>query len=135
MDNLIFRNYNYIISYNKNIPFYNKSFLISFKKDDFIEVYIKALLNYTNISDKIYVKSIYQLKNNNTILYTNIINHNKYEYFDNHLTINETIFYTFNEDINNLTFLFYFETIKNNISDIKYIFDNNNRLIFKHYGN
>ena len=32
LDNLIFRNYNYIISYNKNIPFYNKSFLVSFKK-------------------------------------------------------------------------------------------------------
>ena len=135
LDNLIFRCYNYTTSYNKDIPFYNKSFNFSFKKNDFIELYIKVLLNYTNIDDRIYLKSIYQIKNNDTILYTNIINHNKYEYFDNHLTINETIFYTFNEDINNLSFLFKFETIKNDISDIKYIFNNNNRLIFKHYSN
>ena len=32
LENLIFRNYNYTISYNKNIPFYNKSFNFSFKK-------------------------------------------------------------------------------------------------------
>ena len=45
------------------------------------------------------------------------------------------MFYTFNEDIDNITFLFKFETIKNDINDIKYIFNNNNRLIFKHYSN
>ena len=78
LDNLIFRGYNYTISYNKDIPFYNKTFNFSFKKNDFIELYIKVLLKYTNIDDKIYVKSIYQIKNNDTILYTNIIDHNKY---------------------------------------------------------
>ena len=135
LDNLIFRGYNYIISYNKAIPFYNKTFNLSFKKNDFIELYIKVLLNYTDINDKIYVKSIYQIKNNDMILYTNIIDHNKYSYFDNYLTIDETMFYTFDEDINNITFSFNFETIKNNINDIKYIFKNNNRLILKHYGN
>ena len=41
---------------------------------------------------------------------------------NNHLTIDETIFYTFEKDINSITFSFNFETIKNNINDIKYIF-------------
>ena len=45
------------------------------------------------------------------------------------------MFYTFDEDIDNITFSFNFETIKNNINDIKYIFKNNNRLILKHFGN
>ena len=46
--------------------------LIFHLKKDFIELYIKFLLNYIDINDKIYVKSIYQIKNNDTILHTNI---------------------------------------------------------------
>ena len=74
-------------------------------------------------------------KNNDTILYTNIIDHTKYSYFDNFLTINETTFFNFDKDINSITFLINFETIKNNINDIKYIFKNNNRLILKNFRN
>ena len=36
-ENLIFRDYNYAILYNQSIPFYNKTFNFSFKKNDFIE--------------------------------------------------------------------------------------------------
>ena len=119
-ENLILREYNYKISYDQPIPFIKK-LLVFHLKNDFIELYIEDLLNYTNINDKIYVKSIYQIKNNDTDLYTNIIDHNKYSYFDNHLSIDETIFYAFDKDINAITFLINFEKIKNNIGDIKYI--------------
>ena len=101
-----------------NLSLFIKKLLIFHLKNDFIELYIKVLLNYTNIKDNIYVKSIYQIKNNDTVLYTNIIDHNKYTYFNNHLTINETIFYTFEKDMNSITFLINFEKIKNNIGDI-----------------
>ena len=118
-ENLILREYNYTILYDQSISFYKKTFNFSFKKNDLIELYIKVLLNYTNINDNIYVNSIYQIENNDTVLYTNIIDHNKYTFFNNHLTINETIFYTFEKDMNSITFLINFETVKNNIGDIK----------------
>ena len=92
-------------------------------------------MNYKDINDKIYVKSIYQIKNNDMILHTNIIEHNKYTYFNNSLTINENFFYNFNKYMDTITFLINFETISNNIGDVKYILKNNNRLVFKHYGN
>ena len=130
---MIFRNYNYVISYNKGNPLYTKNFDYQFKINDFIELYFKIRLKYSNINDIIYLKSIYQIKNDNIVLYTSVINHNKYSFFDDYLTINETIFYTFSKDIDNINFIINFETIKNDIQDIEYIFNNNDRLVFKHY--
>ena len=50
------------------------------------------LLNYVNITYKNYVRSIYKISNDNTVLYERNIDHSKYSSFNNYLTIDEKIF-------------------------------------------
>ena len=56
----------------KNITFY--------LKNDFIEIYFTMLLNYVNDNRIDYVKSLYKILNNNTVLYERIIDHSKYSF-------------------------------------------------------
>ena len=88
-----------------------------------------------NINDRIYIKSNYQIKNNDEILYTRIVEHINYSYFDKYLTINEYILFNFEKEVDSISFLITFETKRYNIDDVKYIYKNNDRFIFKHYGN
>ena len=91
------------------------------------------LLNYVNINYKNYVKSIYKIKNNNTVLYERIIDHSNYSSFNNHLPIDEKFFYNFNDDIGNITFSIKFEMTDTKVIRLFYDKRNNNRLILKHY--
>ena len=116
--------------------FYEKIFAIDSKQDDFIEIYLKILLRYEDISQKNFVSTIYEiLDENNNSLYFSQINNNNYQYFSNELSINENIFYNFNNDIKKIKFRISFvKTAIQNIT-ISYINDNNHRFILKHYGN
>ena len=114
--------------------FSKKNYSISFKKNDFIEIYFTMLLNYVNINYKDYVKSIYKILNDNTVLYERIIDHSNYSSFNNYLTIDETFFYNCNEDIQNITFSIKFEMTESYVIRLFYN-KRNNRLILKHFGN
>ena len=72
------------------------------------------LLHYVNINNKNYVKSIHRMLNDKIVLYERIIDHTKYSSFNNYLTIDEKMFYNFNEDIENSTF-----SIKFKMTDTK----------------
>ena len=53
----------------------------------------KISLQYDNISEKSYVKSIYQiLDENNNRLYIKSVNNNDYSYYSNKIFIDENIF-------------------------------------------
>ena len=122
---------------NSREIFYEKIFVIDSKQDDFIEINVKMLLEYEDISQKKFVRTIYEiLDENNNSLYFSQINNNDYQYFSNKLSINENIFYNIiKKDIKIIKFRISF--VKTAIQNIKisYINDNNYRFILKHYGN
>ena len=68
ISNDIFYNNDTQVNFSNNKNFFEKEYIL-FKKDDFIEIYFTMLLNYVNITYKNYVKSIYQISNNNNNLY------------------------------------------------------------------
>ena len=93
------------------------------------------LLNYVNINYKNYAKSIHKILNDKIVLYERIIDHSNYSSFNNYLTIDEKIFYNFNDDIQNITFSIKFEMTYIKVIRLFYNKRNNNRLILKHFGN
>ena len=109
-----------------NILFYDKKTQINFKKDvfyekvfdinaginDFIEIDFKIDLQYDDISERNYVKTIYQLlDDNNNSLYIKSINNNEYSYFSNRIIIDENIFYNFTKNVKKIKILIKFNKI------------------------
>ena len=124
------------IDFRKDI-FYEKIFDVNANKNDFIEIFFKIQLEYRNTDDRHYIKSIYELfDENNNNLYVKSINNNDYAYFSNKMTIDENIFYNFINNIKKLKFLIKFEKLSSTrVVYLYYIKNDNNRLILKHYGN
>ena len=96
-----------------NIPFYDRKTQVSFKKyffervfdinsniNDFIEMSFKISLEYENISERAYVKTLYELfDENDNSLYIKSVNNNDYSYYSNKIFIDESIFYNFNKSV------------------------------------
>ena len=132
--NILF--YNEEKQINSKEIFYEKIFVIDSKQDDFIEINVKMLLEYEDISQKKFVITIYEiLDENNNSLYFSQINNKYYQYFSNKLSINENIFYNFTKNIKKIKFRISFVKTAIQKITISYINDNNHRFILKHYGN
>ena len=132
-----------------NILFYDKKTQIDFKKDifyekifdinaginDFIEIDFKIDLQYDDISERNYVKTIYQLLDeNNNSLYIKSINNNEYSYFSNRIIIDENIFYNFTKNVKKIKFVIKFnKLISSRVIYLYYIKNQNYRFILKHY--
>ena len=69
----------------------------------------KIDLEYEDISERNYVKSIYQIfdENDNT-LYIRSITNNNYAHFSNRLIIDENIFYNFTKNVKKIKFVIKF---------------------------
>ena len=68
--------------------------------NDFIELNFKIDLQYEDISERNYVKTIYEIfDENNNSLYVKSTNNNKYLYFSNRVIVDENIFYNFTKDV------------------------------------
>ena len=117
--------------------FYEKIFDINANQNDFIEIFFKIQLEYRNTDDRHYVKSIYELfDENNNSLYVKTVNNNDYAYFSNKMTIDENIFYNFTNNIKKLKFVIKFQKLSSTkVVYLYYIKNDNYRLILKHYGN
>ena len=77
-----------------------KIFDVNSKQNDFIEMDFKILLEYQDISERNYVKTIYEIfDENNNRLDIKSTNNNKYLYFSNRVIVDENIFYNFNKDV------------------------------------
>ena len=124
------------IDFRENI-FYEKIFDVNANKNDFIEIFFKIQLEYRDTDDKHYIKSIYELfDENNNNLYVKSVNNNDYAYFSNKMTIDENIFYNFTNNIKKLKFLIKFQKLSSTrVIYLYYIKNDNYRLILKHYGN
>ena len=124
------------IDFRKDI-FHEKVFDFNANQNDFVEIFFKIQLEYQDTDDRHYVKSIYELfDENNNSLYVKSVNNNEYLYFSNKMTIDENIFYNFTKSIKEIKFVIKFQKLlSSRLIKIFYIKNNNYRLIMKHYGN
>ena len=133
--NILFYNEKKQISF-KNDIFYEKLFDIDASINDFIEMSFKIELEYRDTDDRHYVKSIYEIfDENNNRLYIKSNTHNDYIYFSNKLIIDENIFYTFTKNVKKIKFVIKFQKISaSRVISLYYIKNDNYRLTIKNYG-
>ena len=131
-----------------NILFYDKKTQVSFRNhffkrvfdvnaviNDFIEMSFKISLQYENISERAYVKTLYELfDENDNSLYIKSVNNNDYSYYSNKIFIDENIFYNFTKDVKKIKFVIKFQMILSRVIKIWYIKNDNYRLVIKNYG-
>ena len=115
--------------------FFDKTYVINAKQNDFIEIHFKLLLKY-DASNAGYVTTHFTLYDNNEKkLYTSSHNNNDYVGSSHtNILLNDSFYYNFDSDTSNLKIVISFSKIIPSLS-IKYSSINNNRLIIKHYGN
>ena len=117
----------------KNI-FYTKVFDVNANINDSIEMNFKISLQFENISERSYVKLVYQIfDENDNSLYIKSVNNNDYQYYSNKIFIDENIFYNFIKDVKKIKFVIKFQMILSRVIKIWYIKNNNYRFILKHY--
>ena len=115
--------------------FYEKVFDVNASINDFIEMSFKISLEYENISERAYVKTIYELfDENDNSLYIKSVNNNDYSYYPNKIFIDESIFYNFTKNIKKIKFVIKFQMILSRVINVWYIKNNNYRLVIKNYG-
>ena len=132
--NILFYDKKTQINFKKDV-FYKKVFDIDSSKNDFIEMKFKIDLQYDDISERNYVKTIYQLLDeNNNSLYIKSVTNDDYTYFSNRVIIDENIFYNFNKDIKKIKFIIKFQKLlSSRVIYLYYIKNENYRFILKHY--
>ena len=114
--------------------FYEKVFDVDVSINDFIEMYFKIDLQYEDISERNYVKIIYQLfDENDNSLYIKSVNNNDYTYFSNRVIVDENIFYNFTKNVKKIKFVIKFQMLLSRVIKIWYIKNDNYRFILKHY--
>ena len=97
-------------------------------------MYFKIDLEYEDILERNYVKTIYEIFNENeNRLYVKSINDNRYLHFSNRVIVDENIFYNFTNSIKKIKFIIEFQMLLPNVIKIWYIKNDNYRLILKHY--
>ena len=122
------------ISFKDEI-FYEQVFDINSNINDFIEMCFKISLQYENISERAYVKTLYELfDENDNSLYIKSVNNNDYSYYSNKIFIDENIFYNFTKDVKKIKFVIKFQMILSRVIKIWYIKNDNYRLVIKNYG-
>ena len=131
-----------------NILFYDRKTQVSFRNyffervfdvnaaiNDFIEMSFKISLQYENISERAYVKTLYELfDENDNSLYIKSVNNNDYSYYSNKIFIDENIFYNFTKDVKKIKFVIKFQMILSRVIKVWYVKNDNYRLVIKNYG-
>ena len=131
--NILFYDKKTQINFKKD-AFYEKVFDIDSKQNDFIEMNFKISLQYESISERSYVKTIYQIfDENDNSLYIKSVDNNDYPYYSNKIFIDENIFYNFTKNIKKIKFVIKFQMLLSRVIKIWYILNDNYRLILKHY--
>ena len=133
--NILFYESKTQIDFRKKI-FYEKVFDVNANKNDIVELAFKIELEYQDTDDRNYLKSIYEIfDENDNRLYIKSITNNNYLYFSNKLIIDEYIFYNFSKNVKKLKFVIKFQKLSSSrIIKIFYIKNDNYRLIIKNYG-
>ena len=117
--------------------FYDKTFLLNAKRNDFIEVYFKLQLEYDDISNAKDVDTNFILYNmdNGQELFSKSYNNEDYIGITNaEIILNNAFHFNFDNDVAKLKIAITFSWTRSNLN-ITYKSVNANRLIIKHYGN
>ena len=132
--NVLFYNEREQISFKNN--FFDKTYDINIKKDDFIEIDLRMLLDYENINESHITITEFRLYNDNDEqIYTNTYNNGNHISFNNFVFINKNMFYNFEKGTTKLRILIFFRMTKVEVVKIWYEPKNTDRFILKHYGN
>ena len=95
----------------------------------------KIDLQYEDISERNYVKTIYQLfDENDNSLYIKSVTNNDYTYFSNRVIVDENIFYNFNKNVKKIKFVIKFQMLLSRVIKMWYIKIDNYRLTIKNNG-
>ena len=118
--------------------FFEKTFLLNAKKDDFIEINFKMLTQYEEkyIQDSKHITTNFIIYDENNIELLSI-SYDNIDFLSNsntNILLKNNFSYNFNKDVNKVRLLISF-TKRRSYLNINYIYDNNDRLIIKHYGN
>ena len=114
--------------------FFNKTFELNIKKNDFIEIDLKMLLDYENINEAHIVITEFKLYNDNDEqIYTATYNNGDSISYKNFVFINKHIFYNFDKDTKNLKIVIEFRMTRVEVIKIWYEPKNLDRFILKHY--
>ena len=142
LDNVKLKNIKNILFYDekKQIDFkndfFNKTYNLNAKKDDFIEIDLRMLLEYKNIDNSNIIITEFRLYNDDDeIIYTDTYNNGDYISYKNFVFINKNIFYNFEKDSTKLRIEIFFYMLRSEIVEIWYEPKNTDRFILKHYGN
>ena len=115
--------------------FYEKLFDVNASVNDFIEMNFKIDLQYEDISERNYVKTICELfDENDNSLYIKSVTNNNYTYFSNRVIVDEIIFYNFTKNVEKIKFVIKFQMSLSRVIKIWYIKNDNYRLVTKNYG-
>ena len=115
--------------------FFEKVFDVNASINDFIEMSFKIDLEYEDISERNYIKTIYEIfDENDNSLYIKSVTNNDYTYFSNRVIVDESIFYNFNKNVKKIRFVIKFQMILSRVIKIWYIKNDNYRLVIKNYG-
>ena len=131
--NILFYESKTQIDFRSN-SFYEKVFDVNSKQNDFIEMCFKIDLQYEDISERNYVKTIYQLfDENDNSLYIKSVTNSNYTYFSNRVIVDENIFYNIAKYLKKIKIVIKFQMLLSRVIKIWYIKNDNYRFILKHY--
>ena len=131
--NILFHNRKTQVSF-KNY-FFEKVFDVNASINDFIEMSFKISLEYENISERAYVKTLNELfDEDDNSLYIKSVNNNDYSYYSNKIFIDENIFYNFTKRLKKIKFVIKFQMILSRFIKAWYVKNDNYRLVIKNYG-
>ena len=118
------------------VYFLIKTFELNIKKNDFIEIDLRMLLDYENINEAHIVITEFKLYNDNDEqIYISTYNNGDSISYKNFVFINKHIFYNFDKDTKNLKIVIEFRMTRVEVVKIWYEPKNLDRFIIKHYGN
>ena len=117
--------------------FFDKTFLINAKQNDFLEVYFEMLLKYDDISNAKYVSTnfiLYDMSNGHELYSISYSNSDYIAITNVDVFLNNSFYINFDNDVSKLKIAITFSMTRTGLN-ITYSSINSNRLILKHYGN
>ena len=108
---------------------------MNIKKNDFIEIDLRMLLDYENIKESHITITELKLYDDNEQIYILTYNNGDSISYSNYVFLNKNIFYNFTKDTKNLKIIIEFRMAKVEVVKIWYLPKNTDRMIIKHYGN
>ena len=115
--------------------FFDKTFTLNAKRNDFIEIYFKLLLEYNDLNNSKFVDMNTIFYNMNKEIYNVSYDNDKYKNTINTgVLLHDNFNFIFDDDVEKLKIAITFSWTRSNLN-ILYKSVNTNRLIIKHYGN